>query len=156
MTMILTSPAFTDGDRIPDLYGCDGADISPPLNWSGAPEEARSFALLCDDPDAPDGTWTHWAIFDIAADASGLPEDYPKDSRVGEVRQAVTDFRRPGYGGPCPPRGHGLHHYNFRVLALDVERLDVLADATFQDVAVAAKAHTLDKADLTGTYSRDG
>jgi len=110
---------------------------------------------LCDDPDAPGGTWTHWAAFDIAADATGLSEDYPKDDRVGAVRQAVTDFKRPGYGGPCPPRGHGTHHYRFRLLALDVDRLDLPAKARFDDVAAAVAGHILAEATLTGTYSRD-
>jgi Raf kinase inhibitor-like YbhB/YbcL family protein len=155
MTLILTSSAFADGARIPELYSCEGADISPPLAWSGAPDETRSFALLCDDPDAPAGTWTHWAIFDIAADASGLREGYPKGARVDDVRQAVTDFGHAGYGGPCPPRGHGVHHYYFRVLALDVGRLDVPEKATFRDVEKIAEAHVLARADLTGTYSRD-
>jgi len=155
MTMTLTCTAFADGERIPRLYSCDGADISPPLAWSGAPDGVRGFALLCDDPDAPGGTWTHWAAFDIAADATGLSEDYPKDDRVGAVRQAVTDFKRPGYGGPCPPRGHGTHHYRFRLLALDVDRLDLPAKARFDDVAAAVAGHILAEATLTGTYSRD-
>lgn len=155
MTMTLTSTAFGDGARIPEIHSCDGADISPPLVWSGAPEGVRGFALLCDDPDAPGGTWTHWAVFDIAADAAGLPEDHPKDARVGGVRQAVTDFGRPGYGGPCPPRGHGVHHYHFRLLALDVARLDLPEGATFADVAEAAEAHALDRAELVGIYSRE-
>lgn len=155
MTLTLTSTAFADGERIPELYSCDGANISLPLAWSGAPAGVRSFALLCDDPDAPGGTWTHWAVFDIAADAKGLPQDYPKDARVGAVRQAVTDFKLAGYGGPCPPRGHGLHHYHFRVLALDVERLDLPSDASFGDVATAAAPHILAEATLIGTYSRD-
>jgi Raf kinase inhibitor-like YbhB/YbcL family protein len=155
MTMTLTSSAFADGEPIPEIHSCDGADISPPLSWSGAPAGTRSFALLCDDPDAPGGTWTHWAACDIAANVSGLPEDHPKDARVGDVRQAVTDFGRPGYGGPCPPPGHGVHHYNFRLLALDVARLDLPADATFADVAEAAEAHVLDSAELVGTYSRE-
>jgi len=154
MTMTLTSTAFADGERIPELYTCDGADISPPLRWSGAPAGVRSFAVLCDDPDAPGGTWTHWAAFDIEADATGLRESYPKGSRVDSVRQAVTDFGRPGYGGPCPPPGHGVHHYHFRVLALDVERLDVPEGAAFKDVEAAAKGHVLAKAELVGTYSR--
>jgi Raf kinase inhibitor-like YbhB/YbcL family protein len=155
MTMTLTSSAFADGEPIPEIHSCDGANISPPLSWSGAPAGTRSFALLCDDPDAPGGTWTHWAACDIAANVSGLPEDHPKDARVGDVRQAVTDFGRPGYGGPCPPPGHGVHHYNFRLLALDVARLDLPADATFADVAEAAEAHVLDSAELVGTYSRE-
>ena len=155
MTMTLTSTAFADGARVPEVHSCDGADISPPLAWSGAPVGVRGFALLCDDPDAPGGTWAHWAVFDIAADASGLPEDFPKDARVGAVRQAVTDFKRHGYGGPCPPRGHGTHRYRFRLLALDVERLDLSENASFGDVAAAAAGHILAEATLTGTYSRE-
>ncbi|MDH3230432.1 MAG: YbhB/YbcL family Raf kinase inhibitor-like protein [Alphaproteobacteria bacterium] len=155
MTLTLTSTAFADGARIPEIYSCDGADISPPLGWSGAPAGTRSFALLCDDPDAPGGTWTHWAAFDIGADATGLRESYPKGACVDAVRQAITDFGRPGYGGPCPPRRHGVHHYHFRVLALDVAQLDLPADATFGDVAEAAEAHVLDRASLVGTYSRE-
>ena len=155
MTMTLTSTAFADGERIPELYTCDGADISPPLRWFGAPAGVRSFAVLCDDPDAPGGTWTHWAAFDIAASVAGLRESYPKGARVDDVRQAVTDFGRPGYGGPCPPPGHGVHHYNFRVLALDVERLDLPDGARFDDVANATRAHVLAEAELVGTYSRD-
>ena len=156
MTLTLTSTAFADGERIPELYSCDGADISPPLSWSGAPDGTRSFAVLCDDPDAPGGTWTHWVAFDIGADATGLRESYPKGARVDGVRQAVTDFGRPGYGGPCPPPGHGVHHYHFRVLALDVEQLDLPDGATFDDVATAAEPHVLARAELVGTYSRDG
>jgi len=155
MVMVLTSTAFGDGERIPELYTCDGADISPPLRWSGVPAGTRSFAILCDDPDAPGGTWTHWAAFDIGADADRLRESFPKGSRVDHVRQALTDFGRTGYGGPCPPRGHGVHHYHFRILALDVERLDLPARATFEDVAEAAEPHMLEQATLTGTYSRE-
>jgi len=155
MTMVLTSPAFADGERIPELYTCDGADISPPLRWSGAPSGTRSFVILCDDPDAPRGTWTHWAAFDIGPDTGRLRESYPKGSRVDYVRQAVTDFGRTGYGGPCPPRGHGVHHYHFRLLALDVERLDLPTRATFEDVVEAAEPHALARAELIGTYSRE-
>ena len=155
MTLTLTSTAFADGEPIPEHYSCDGADISPPLAWSGAPDGTRSFALLCDDPDAPGGTWTHWAIFDVAADAGGLREAFPKGARVGRVLQAVTDFGHPGYGGPCPPRGHGTHHYRFRLLALDVESLGLPDHSDFADVAAAAEGHILAEATLTGTYSRD-
>jgi Raf kinase inhibitor-like YbhB/YbcL family protein len=154
MTLTLTSTAFAEGEPIPELYSCDGADISPPLTWTGVPIGTRSIALLCDDPDAPGGTWTHWAIFDIAADAGGLREAFPKGSRVGRALQAVTDFGHPGYGGPCPPRGHGLHHYRFRLLALDVESLGLPDHAKFADVAAAAEGHILSEATLTGTYIR--
>lgn len=155
MTLTLTSTAFADGEPIPEHYSCDGADISPPLAWSGAPDGTRSFALLCDDPDAPGGTWTHWAIFDVAADEGGLREAFPKGARVGSVLQAVTDFGRPGYGGPCPPRGHGTHRYHFRLLALDVEGLGLPDHSDFADVAAAVEGHILAEVTLTGTYSRD-
>jgi Raf kinase inhibitor-like YbhB/YbcL family protein len=155
MTLHLTSNAFADGERIPRLYTCDGDDISPPLAWSGAPAGVRSYAVLCDDPDAPGGTWKHWAVYNIGADASALPEDFPKEARVGGVGQAVTSFGRTGYGGPCPPPGHGTHHYRFRLLALDVAHLDVPADAAFDDVVAAADGKILAETTLTGTYSRD-
>ena len=155
MPLSLTSTAFADGQPIPELYSCDGADISPPLAWTGVPAGTRSFALLCDDPDAPGGTWTHWAIFDIAADAGGLQEAFPKGARVGWVLQAVTDFGHPGYGGPCPPRGHGTHHYRFRLLAIDVGNLGLPDHAKFADVAAAVESHILAEASLTGAYIRD-
>lgn len=154
MAFQLSSAAFKDGKRIPDRYTCTGKDISPPLAWSGAPEGARSFALLCDDPDAPGGTWHHWAVFDLPADTRGLPEAYPTDATVGTSRQAVNDFRRTGYGGPCPPPGHGLHHYHFRLLALTVARLELGPKARCPEVAAAAQPHLLGEARLTGTYSR--
>lgn len=154
MAMTLESRAFESGTRIPDRYTCMGDDISPPLAWSGAPAETRSFALLCDDPDAPAGTWHHWAVFDIPADRSELQEAFPKEARSGSIRQAVNDFRRSGYGGPCPPQGHGIHHYRFRLLALDTERLDLQPYADCRGVAAAARRHVLEEAELIGTYSR--
>jgi Raf kinase inhibitor-like YbhB/YbcL family protein len=154
MAFQLSSAAFKDGERIPDRYTCTGQDISPPLAWSGAPEGARSFALLCDDPDAPGGTWHHWAVFDLPADTRSLPEAYPTDATVGTSRQAVNDFRRTGYGGPCPPPGHGVHHYRFRLLALTVARLDLDAKARCLQVEAAARPHILAEARLTGTYAR--
>ncbi|MFQ5775713.1 MAG: YbhB/YbcL family Raf kinase inhibitor-like protein [Kiloniellaceae bacterium] len=154
MTFQLSSTAFADGERIPTRYTCEGEDVSPPLAWSGAPEGTRSYALLCDDPDAPGGTWHHWALFDIPAETASLPEAYATDPQVGSTRQAVTDFRRTGYGGPCPPPGHGVHHYHFRVLALAVERLEVAPNPRCPDVAAAARPHVLAEARLVGTYSR--
>lgn len=155
MTLRLTSPAFAQGERIPALHSCEGEDLSPPLQWEGAPDDACSFALICSDPDAPVGTWYHWAIFDLPADATGLEAGFPTDGKVGEVRQAVTDFQRTGYGGPCPPRGHGVHHYHFRLMALDVERLETAASPDCRDVEAAVAPHVLAEHTLTGTYSRD-
>jgi Raf kinase inhibitor-like YbhB/YbcL family protein len=154
MTLVLTSPAFADGARIPERFTCEGDDVSPPLAWSGAPAATRSFALVVSDADAPAGTWYHWAIFDLPAATAGLAEGQPRDGRAGNVRQAVTDFRRTGYGGPCPPRGHGPHRYTFRLLALDVARLEVPERVDCRAVERAAVPHTLAEARLIGTYAR--
>jgi Raf kinase inhibitor-like YbhB/YbcL family protein len=154
MALRLSSSAFAHGERVPRQYTCEGQDKSPPLAWSDAPSGTKSFVLLCDDPDAPRGTWHHWAVFNIPADRTSLEEGFPTDAAVGPVHQAVTDFGRPGYGGPCPPRGHGTHHYHFRLLALSVPKLDLPLDAACPDVAAAAKPHVLETAELMGTYSR--
>lgn len=152
--LTLESSAFQDKARIPDRYTCMGDDISPPLAWTGAPSGTRSFALLCDDPDAPAGTWHHWAAFDIPVDRDGLPEAFPKQAQSGGIRQAINDFRRSGYGGPCPPPGHGVHRYRFRLLALGVETLELGSYAKCEDVARAAEQHILEETVLVGTYSR--
>ena len=107
--MRLNSTAFADGSAIPRRFTCDGEDLSPSLNWSDAPTGTRSFALLCDDPDAPAGTWHHWAAYDIPATLTMLALGAATDAEKLGFKQAINDFQRPGYGGPCPPRGHGLH-----------------------------------------------
>ncbi|MCS6879253.1 MAG: YbhB/YbcL family Raf kinase inhibitor-like protein [Geminicoccaceae bacterium] len=152
--MRLASPAFAAGGRIPERYTCDGADLSPPLSWSGAPVSTRSFVLVCEDPDAPAGTWYHWAVFDIPADQTSLPEGLAKTEKVGRLRQAINDFRKPGYGGPCPPRGHGTHHYRFRLLALSVGSLPLGPRPGCREVLSAAEPHILAGTELVGTYSR--
>jgi len=154
VALTLKSSAFKEGDRIPKRQSCEGDDLSPPLSWSGAPAKTQSFALVCEDPDAPMGTWHHWGIYNIPAGESGLSEGVPPDSAVGAVRQTVTDFDRPGYGGPCPPRGHGTHHYFFKLMALDVPHLDLPLDADCEQLKHAAKAHVLEEAVLMGTYAR--
>jgi Raf kinase inhibitor-like YbhB/YbcL family protein len=152
--MKLVSSAFAHEQPIPARYGCEGDDISPPLAWSALPGNTRSLVLLCSDPDAPAGTWWHWAVYNISPDTAGLPEHYPTDSTVGVSRQAVNDFGRYGYGGPCPPPGHGVHHYHFRLVALEIERLDLPQDADCRTVDEVARNHALSEAVLTGTYSR--
>jgi hypothetical protein len=154
MAFQLTSAAFTNGHRIPQRYTCDGQNLSPPLAWSGAPSETRSFVLLCDDPDAPSGTWHHWALFDISATTADLGEGLPHDAHVQAMRQATNDFVEIGYGGPCPPRGHGVHHYHFRVLALDVDKLPVKERVRCKEIERAAQSHVIATAELVGTYSR--
>lgn len=144
----LSSSAFDGGEIIPRQYTCDGADISPPLAWSGAPEGVKSFVLLVDDPDAPGGTWHHWAVYNIPSIASHL------DETAAGLRQAVNDFGKPGYGGPCPPPGHGKHHYHFRLMALDTAALDLPGQATGTAVAQAAQSHVIDMAEVTGLYGR--
>lgn len=152
--MRLRSSAFADGAAIPRRFTCEGEDVSPPLNWTEAPEGARSFVLLCDDPDAPAGTWHHWAAYDIAPDRAALPEGAGTPDAGGAMKQAINDFGRPGYGGPCPPRGHGPHHYHFRVLALSAASVAVRKDPSCRDVEKEARKHLLAEATLIGVYQR--
>jgi Raf kinase inhibitor-like YbhB/YbcL family protein len=149
--MELASSAFADGSAIPRRFTCDGDNLSPPLQWSGAPAGTRSFVLLCDDPDAPSGTWHHWAAYDIPPTAVELAVGAAQDKKM---KQAVNDFRKPGYGGPCPPHGHGPHRYHFRFLALSTEHLRVHSNASCRDVEREARNYTIAEATLVGLYQR--
>jgi Raf kinase inhibitor-like YbhB/YbcL family protein len=151
--MRLRSSAFADGAAIPRRFTCDGEDVSPPLNWADAPAGTRSFVLLCDDPDAPAGTWHHWAAYDIPLDRAALAEGEGAPDG-GAVKEATNDFGRLGYGGPCPPRGHGPHHYHFRLLALSVASLGVGKNPSCRDVEREARKHLLSEATLIGVYQR--
>lgn len=155
MTFTLSSPAFENGAPIPRRYTCDGEDLSPTLQWDGPPAKTKSFVLFCEDPDAPAGTWHHWALYDLTADTRSLVEGYPTEAQVGGARQTRNDFRRFGYGGPCPPGGHGTHHYHFRLLALSVATLDLGPVPACELVAAAAAPHVLAEARLIGTYARN-
>jgi Raf kinase inhibitor-like YbhB/YbcL family protein len=151
--MKLTSPAFADGTPIPERYTGDGADVSPPLVWSEAPPGTQGFALICDDPDAPVGTWVHWVIYGLPATATGLPEMVaPTDVLPGGVKQGLNDFRRVGYGGPCPPPGRP-HRYFFKLYALDTG-LALKPRATKADLLRAMQGHVRGEAQLMGTYQR--
>lgn len=152
--MRLTSPAFSPASRLPRVFSLDGANRSPPLEWSGVPAKAQSLVLLCDDPDAPSGTWRHWAVYDLPPDLDGLPEGYSRSGMAPAAREAVNDFKRSGYDGPAPPHGHGTHHYHFRLLALDIAKLPTGAAPTCADVESAARPHVLAAAELIGTYAR--
>jgi Raf kinase inhibitor-like YbhB/YbcL family protein len=121
--MRVRSSTFSDGGSIPRRFTCEGENLSPPLHWSDAPAKTRSFAVLCEDPDAPAGTWHHWAAYDIAAERTALPEDACRHGGKDGLKEAINDFGRSGYGGPCPPRGDGPHHYGFRLLALSTDRV---------------------------------
>lgn len=144
----LSSDAFQNGQPIPDRFSCDGDDRSPGLSWSAPPEGTKSFALIVDDPDAPSGLFRHWGAYDIPA---GDRELRAGASPPGEARNS---FGKPGYGGPCPPPGHGLHHYHFKLYALDVDKLDVRPDAKVEEIEAAAQQHALGRADLIGTFER--
>lgn len=151
-TLAITSTAFAMGARIPPTYTCEGTDRSPPLAWDGAPEGTRSFALIVDDPDAPAGTWVHWLAWDMAADATELREDVkPTDS---PPTQGLNSFGKPGYGGPCPPVGHGAHRYFFRLYALD-KQVGLPPTATRAEVEAAMDGHVLARAELMGKYRRE-
>ncbi len=152
--MQINSSAFSDGDAIPRRFTCDGENLSPPLHWSGAPTETLSFALLCDDPDAPAGTWRHWAVYDLAADRTDLPEGAGRRGGGKTLRQAVNDFGDAAYGGPCPPRGHGPHHYHFRLLALSTDHLGVGPEASCRDVNRQARKYLIAESVLIGLYQR--
>ena len=152
MTLEITSSVFSEGEMIPTRYTCDGPDVSPDLAWSGIPETAQSLALICDDPDAPMGTWVHWVLFNIPAGASGLAAEISSDATLEDGAQHGTnDFGRLGYGGPCPPGG--IHRYFFKLYALDT-RLDLNSGITKAQLADAMEGHVLAEAQLMGKYSR--
>ena len=152
MDIRLTSMVFQEGGTIPQKYTCDGEDISPPLKWDSAPEGTKAFALISDDPDAPMGTWVHWVIFNIPADANELHEHIPAEGILRNgAKQGTNDFRRIGYGGPCPPGG--THRYFFKLYALDTE-IDIAVGASKQELLRAMEGHILAKGQLMGTYTR--
>jgi len=145
--------ALAEGRPIPEKYTCDGADISPPLKWTNIPQGAKSLALVCDDPDAPAGTWVHWVLYELPPAVTELPEGIPTTETVSNgAKQGVNDFKRIGYGGPCPPRG-GPHRYFFKLYALDLAELG-LANADKQGVERAMNGHVLAQTELVGTYQR--
>lgn len=153
MTFNISSGSFKHGGEIPRKFTCDGSDVSPQLSWSSPPAKAVSLALISDDPDAPVGTWTHWVVFDMPPQASQLPEDVPKADEVpGGGYQGRNDFRKIGYGGPCPPAGK-VHRYFFKLYALDA-KLNLKAGATKSEVDKAMQGHILATAELMGTYKR--
>jgi hypothetical protein len=152
-TIELTSPAFADGAAMPRRLTADGDDVSPPLAWAGVPPGTRSLALICDDPDAPVGTWVHWVLYGLPGDLAALPEAVPPAERLaGGGRQGLNDFGRVGYGGPAPPRGRG-HRYVFTVYALDAA-VDLEPRATKAALLQAMSGHTLGEGRLTGIYQR--
>jgi len=152
MEIKITSSAFEDGGLIPAKYTCDGADVSPPLQWDAVPEGTKSIALISDDPDAPMGTWVHWVLFNLPAQTRELPENVPTDETLPNgAKQGITDFGRVGYGGPCPPSG--THRYFFKIYALDTE-LQIDTGAGKRGLLKAMEGHILRQGQLMGKYKR--
>lgn len=150
--MKLESAAFTANHLIPTLYTCDGSDISPPLTWDAPPAGTQSLALICDDPDAPRGTWVHWVVYDLPPTLRHLPEAVPLHSRLASGgTHGINDFRKSGYGGPCPPGG--THRYVFKLYALDT-LLNLPPGATKAQVEKAMQGHILGHGELVGHYRR--
>jgi len=154
MALELSSPAFEQGERIPKKYTCEGDNASPPLRWHGTPDGTQSLVLLCNDPDAPAGVSRHWAVCDIAADRLELQEGHGPETLHHGLKQAINGFGKPGYGGPCPPRGDAAHHYHFRLMALSQPRLPLASDARCEEVEAAAERHVLAETELVGLYQR--
>jgi Raf kinase inhibitor-like YbhB/YbcL family protein len=153
MTFSLRSSAFQSGGAIPRQHTCDGADQSPPLSWSDLPAGTKSLALIVEDPDAPGGNFVHWVLFNLPPAPSELPRAAPHQSILdNDARQGRNDFRRVGYGGPCPPRGPA-HRYFFRLYALDAP-LELTPGATASELRAAAQDHILGKTELMGTFGR--
>lgn len=156
MALNISSSAFGDNEEIPLVYTCEGKDISPPLSFSGVPENGMSLALIVDDPDAPDPAapkthWVHWIIYDIPPDCTGLPQGIDERTLPRGTRQGSNDWRRTGYGGPCPPIGR--HRYVHKLYALDA-KLGDLRKPTKAQLEQAMQGHVLETATLIGTYEK--
>ncbi len=158
MALTLTSSAFQAGGEIPTLFTCEGRDLSPALEWSGVPEAAKSLALIVDDPDAPDPkapkmTYVHWVLYNLPPTAKGLTQGVSSRELPAGTREGTNDWKRKGYGGPCPPIGR--HRYFFKLYALDALLPD-LGAVTKANLEAAIKGHVLGQAELTGTYQKKG
>ena len=151
--MELKSSAFQNGADIPRKHTCDAGDVSPRINWSNAPPGTKAFALIADDPDAPGGTWVHWVIYDLPEEINELAEGISKvETLANGGKQGVNDFRKVGYGGPCPPPGKP-HRYFFKLYALDAPT-NLKPRAIKQQLLAAMKGHILGEAELMGRYKR--
>ena len=153
MTIKITSSSFAEGQSIPSKYTCDDENLSPPLNWDHVPEAAKSLALICDDPDAPAGTWVHWVLYDLPETTREISEGVEtKQELPNGAKQGRNDFKQIGYGGPCPPKGQS-HRYYFKLYALD-NKLGLNSGMTDREVRDAMKGHILGEGSLMGSYKR--
>ena len=152
MAFTIRSPSFRDGETIPDKHSKDGRNLSPELQWEGVPEGTRSFALIIEDPDAPSGTFRHWAVYDIPGDRTGLGEG----EDLSGYGLGVNDFGNQGYDGPQPPQGHGVHHYHFRLAALNADRVPGLSGKpSVVNVWDKIQPHLIAETELVGTYETE-
>ena len=152
MSILIESQAFKHMEGIPAKYTCKGENVSPPLSWKDLPAKTKSIVIICDDPDAPAGTWVHWVCYDIPASVDSLRENIAgTDSLPGSGKQGVNDFRETGYGGPCPPAG--THRYFFKIYALDA-MLGVPPGKSKKEIERAMKGHVLARGELIGTYAK--
>ena len=152
MPIKIISPAFEEGGMIPQKYTCDGQDISPPLEWAAGPSGTKSYALIMDDPDAPTGTWVHWVLFNLSPNTLSLPEAFsPSNKLANGGIHGINDFKKFGYGGPCPPPG--IHRYFFKIYALDIV-LTLSKGITKSQLEQAMKGHILASGELMGRYER--
>jgi len=154
MTFELRSAAFENGRPIPARYTADGENLSPPLEWSDTPLGTKSFVIIVEDPDAPSGLFRHWGLYNILSDRRQLPEGVGHGAKTEDLGWGVNDFGEPRYRGPAPPRGHGLHHYHFKIAALDVETLSQAPKAKVADIWRQAQEHAIATAELVGVYGR--
>ena len=158
MSFTITSPGFSHQGEIPNKYTCEGDEVSPALSWSGVPAGTKSLALIVDDPDAPDPkapkmTWVHWVLYNIPPSATGLAEAVKPNALPAGTQQGTNDWKRTGYGGPCPPIGR--HRYFHKLYALDTE-LQGLGTPNKAQLEKAMEGHVLGKAELVGTYAKEG
>ena len=156
MAFKITSTVFQHNNEIPSLYTCEGEDLSPPLHWQGVPADARSLVLIVDDPDAPDPkapkmTWVHWVLYNLPPDSQGLPEGTTSADLPAGTGEGLNDWKRTGYGGPCPPIGR--HRYFHKLYALDVV-LEKMARPDKAKIEAAMKGHIIEQAELVGTYQK--
>lgn len=156
MSMKISSPAFKDNDFIPSKYTCEGRNINPALIIEGIPENAKTLALIMDDPDAPMGTFVHWVAWNIVL-ADEIQEGIPKESTVNHpisLKQGLNTAEKTGYMGPCPPVGHGVHHYHFKLYALDTD-LNLPENTKKEDLLKSMEGHIIEETELIGLYKRD-
>lgn len=151
MAFNVKSPDFSEGQTIPKKFTCEGEDLSPELDWADVPQGTKSLALICEDPDAPMGTFIHWVVYDIPANLNKLEKGV---KLAGGIKTGITGFGKTGYGGPCPPKGHGTHRYFFILRALDAPSLNLPPGASKADVEKAMKGHVLGETKIMGVYKR--